>query len=466
LTNLKIAEIYRKEVVKQLDELNKRYNYHIDQPESRQLYRDLRKREKEYDKYIINCRRRIKEIRRENRTPTIAVIIVALLLIGILSMFGRDLIVGLVSYKIPEADYLTAATFSSAVIVPPISATCYSRSVVGTCNGTYSPPPTCDAEYVYCDEVAPSPYHEDQLFRKNEFGGINATYGNTSVTSCSSIASVVILYQIWSDQADYTIYVSNGTDTYTAASGTAGTTEPAAVSSVNVTTNLRWNCNSFFGTNPTAWAYAVFTTNTGGPNVDHYGYTDYLVFNVSYTYTEEVNITPIAPADGSRIDRDNADVADPDSQALIAVLGGGSSNVNVTFYANLTAPSISGQNDIYLGSNLTNTSGYAVLIWNGTNATGDKMYAGNWTWWANASGYTLNGTRFIYVYGGLNLTWRYNDTNPNASYYEGDIVEIEALLGSYGPESGEQVNITYLADVNATLEAPDGTNYTAELIDP
>jgi len=46
----------------------------------------------------------------------------------------------------------------------------------------------------------------------------------------------------------------------------------------------------------------------------------------------------------------------------------------------------------------------------GTDATGAKMYAGNYTWWAEANNYITNNTKIIYLYGGLNLSFRYNNS--------------------------------------------------------
>jgi hypothetical protein len=115
---------------------------------------------------------------------------------------------------------------------------------------------------------------------------------------------------------------------------------------------------------------------------------------------------------------------------------------------------------------LTNSTGHAVFSWNGTNASGNKMHAGNYTWWATGGDYDSNSSRYVYVYGGLNVTWKNNTENPNATYNEGDTIIIETMLGSLGPESGDDVNDTYLAEVNATLSAPNGTNYTVALVDP
>ncbi|MBW2993406.1 right-handed parallel beta-helix repeat-containing protein, partial [Candidatus Woesearchaeota archaeon] len=177
-------------------------------------------------------------------------------------------------------------------------------------------------------------------------------------------------------------------------------------------------------------------------------------------------ITPTAPADGSVIDRDSVNASASDTQTLTAVLSNGTSGVSVRFYANLTDPSIAGQANINLSANVTDASGIAVLEWNGTNATSDKMYAGNYTWWAEAEGYMLNGSKFAYLYMGLNLTFRYASQDPNETYIVGDVIMIDELLHSYGPETDSQVNATYNANVNATLTDPSGDNFSVELVDP
>ena len=185
---------------------------------------------------------------------------------------------------------------------------------------------------------------------------------------------------------------------------------------------------------------------------------------LNLTDTVTVTATTIiitAPTNGTAVDRD-AVAADPDEIILTAKLSNNQSGQTITFKANRTDPTT--QNDITLGTNTTNSTGVAVLYWNGSSG-GTKLSAGNYTWWAESS-YGNTTSRHALVKGGLNLTFRYASQDPNASYTVGDTVKLDAFLNSYGPESDAQLNSTYNGSVNATMHEPGGTNYTVNLIDP
>ncbi|MBI2129961.1 right-handed parallel beta-helix repeat-containing protein [Candidatus Woesearchaeota archaeon] len=167
----------------------------------------------------------------------------------------------------------------------------------------------------------------------------------------------------------------------------------------------------------------------------------------------------ISPANETKLDRDAVNASVADSDILIANITSSTANVNITFYANLTNPSISGQTMVVLGSNLTNSSGYATLIFNPNSS----IYAGNYTWWAASGSYNGSETRTLLIYGGLNTTFRNNATTPNATYSPGEEVIIEALLNSSGVENATQLNSTYLANVSAYLMQPNGTTIRVQL---
>jgi hypothetical protein len=209
----------------------------------------------------------------------------------------------------------------------------------------------------------------------------------------------------------------------------------------NTTNGETWNCTvrSFDGTNRSAFrSAAVLISST---------------------------ITPISPANAMIVDRDSVS-AEPDFANLIARVSNGEAGITITFRANLTMPSITGETNIILGTSVTNATGHANLTWSGKDNTGEKMYAGNYTWWPEATGYTLNETRFIYLYGGYLMDFKYTSAHPNETYRESEGAEIHVVIDSLGPETRTQINATYVARVNATLKDPEGTNHTIELIDP
>jgi hypothetical protein len=189
-------------------------------------------------------------------------------------------------------------------------------------------------------------------------------------------------------------------------------------------------------------------------------------YNSTNVSIEDIRINLESPSDGTIVDRDGVS-AEPDSVELIMSLSNRKENIPVTFMANLTAPSMSGQDNIVLGNAVTNSTGHAKITWSGLDVESNKMYAGNYSWWVNSTGYIEHEKRIIYLYGGLILSFRYSDIHPNATNYtSGDIVEIHVVLESEGPETRSQLNSTYLAQVNATLTNPLGVKTNVTLIDP
>jgi hypothetical protein len=194
---------------------------------------------------------------------------------------------------------------------------------------------------------------------------------------------------------------------------------------------------------------------------DGYGYSPYR----SATVYIDSHITPTSPANAFLIDRDSQS-ADADFTTLIGKVSNEREGITVSFYANLTNPTVAGNSNILLGATTTNATGHANITWSGRDNAGDKMLAGNYTWWPAATGYVTNATRYSYVYGGLNLTYRNTTINPNSTYIEGDMVDIYMILQSLGPESRTQVNSTYRGKMNATLKDPLQQNHTIDLYDP
>jgi hypothetical protein len=178
-----------------------------------------------------------------------------------------------------------------------------------------------------------------------------------------------------------------------------------------------------------------------------------------------LTISAVSPLNAYAVDRD-AMSADPDYAELVAYISNEQEGITVTFIANLTMPSIPGETNIVLGTALTNSTGHALFTWSGKDDTNEKMYAGNYTWWAEAEGFDVDDTKFIYLYGAIVLAYRNETYHPNSSYTRGDVASIEMVIDSIGPETRTQLNSTFEAWVNSTLISPSGINYTIELIDP
>ncbi|MFH1850208.1 MAG: CARDB domain-containing protein [archaeon] len=179
-----------------------------------------------------------------------------------------------------------------------------------------------------------------------------------------------------------------------------------------------------------------------------------------------VYINPRGPSRDYKIDRDSYNSSAPDNTTLVMQLSDGKSGQAVQFRANLTDPAISGNDDILLGSVESNSTGHAAINFSGRDSTGNKLYAGNYTWWAESGSYIVNGTGTVLVYGGLNLSFRFSGELPDLMYGAGQIAHIQEFLKSFGPESDSTLNYSYMAKVNATFHSPNGTNYTVELVDP
>ncbi len=221
-------------------------------------------------------------------------------------------------------------------------------------------------------------------------------------------------------------------------------------------------------TNATGWAQRSFAINTQGT----FNVTCVFVSQPAIYYkagdapnaTTQVTVTPYyidsaSPTNGTVVDRDSVS-SDPDVVRLVAQASSSIPARNFTFYANLTSPSL-GVGVIEIGKNQTNSSGAAVLYWN-PNGT---VYAGTHSWWANDSGAGLaNNTRTVDVKGGLNVSFQSATLDPNAEYNQTQTADINATLASLGPETGAEINASYLASMNTTLMPPTTASSIAQML--
>ncbi|MBN2566452.1 DUF2341 domain-containing protein, partial [Candidatus Woesearchaeota archaeon] len=189
----------------------------------------------------------------------------------------------------------------------------------------------------------------------------------------------------------------------------------------------------------------------------------------SQARNETVNITKtvvnaMSPANGTLVDRDSVSAAVADTVTLTATVPEAPAGVNVTFYANLTGPSIAGQIGLYLGWNMTNATGQASLLWD----PGADRYAGNHSWFGNGTYTSLpvadsNVSLTIIVLGGLNTTFNHSTLDPDAKYNKSQTVRVNATLASFGPENASVLNGSYLSSSNATLYPASGSPFAVLL---
>jgi hypothetical protein len=172
-----------------------------------------------------------------------------------------------------------------------------------------------------------------------------------------------------------------------------------------------------------------------------------------------VPLTPAAPANDTVLDRDSFDASDLDSTILnLTVPASMPDGITIQFIANITAPSI-GQTDILLGSNTT--SGGNVISYFNPNST---HYAGNWTWYGNASQTITNGTSRFIVKGSYSLAHSDATYNPNSTYNITDTITTEVNLTSAGPESATILNQSYSATVDSTFYNASSGNSTVGMV--
>jgi hypothetical protein len=216
-------------------------------------------------------------------------------------------------------------------------------------------------------------------------------------------------------------------------------------------------------TNSTGWATRALQMNTTGNHeilcsiADQPGLFYYAgdAPNASENVTViEYLLATVGPPNGTRIDRDgagpDAEIVLLEAQALSWVPAGRP----VQFLMNLTLPSL-GYADVLVGVNTTDSSGRAVF-WFDPNST---MYAGNWSWWANESLGASYNSSYVFIIGGLNVSFADPVYDPDATYNKSDTIRVNATLVSRGPESSDELNASYAAEVNTTLTLPSSMMY-------
>lgn len=194
--------------------------------------------------------------------------------------------------------------------------------------------------------------------------------------------------------------------------------------------------------NSSQWnATYTLNENFGYWNVSLNATADYFYPNSTYirNFTLRILLSLLEPVNGAVIDRDKASAADPDSRLLRINLSG-KSGENITFWMNLTDPDI-GETDLYLGWNLTDSSGIAVI--NLSQVSG--YYAGNYTWWAshvNPFSY-LESPNNLILKGSPELVFAYPDVLPDSTYEHNSSVKALFNASSAGIENMTELRQDY-----------------------
>jgi len=277
----------------------------------------------------------------------------------------------------------------------------------------------------------------------DESNNLNMTCNVSTVIGNASSATV---YAQWNS----TVGVWNPLNS-TSGPMRANESSPIVFSNVdNVTPDTRvFRINSSV---PGLYSVRCFA-NSSDKDGSNQNWTGIIAVNVS------VPVSAISPEE-TIVDRDSVSASTPDYIMLnVSTNYTIDKALNITFKANLTSP-IGGQTNLVLGTNATNSLGYAVLYWD----PNVSFYAGNYTWWGEANvSYAVNRTKTVLVYGGFNLTFQSETNSPESSYVLGQNVTINATLRSLGPESVLQLNTSYLAKFNSTIIAEDSTTRLAYL---
>ncbi|HTY44239.1 MAG TPA: hypothetical protein VMC80_03275, partial [Patescibacteria group bacterium] len=245
-----------------------------------------------------------------------------------------------------------------------------------SCFGTY--PSSCSTgagDRLSCNDTGIEWVNASQ----GRYAGVRTHISNASIISCSTVNQVFACYEWWSAGMNLTncyVAISNGSKESNVTTACPGGIPNTGMTCVNVTSNLAWSCNSFFGVAAQNKSYirtVVNITNTTGTAASRNITIDLLAFNVTYT-TETVppNISITFPLNMTN-----------SSNILL--------NVNYTARDSGGLSSCWWSNDSYtINNTLTNCS---------TNITGISWASGihNITIWANdtSNNVNWNATSFI-----------------------------------------------------------------------
>ncbi len=143
----------------------------------------------------------------------------------------------------------------------------------------------------------------------SNWGGINVTYFNSSITDCGSITQVFLCYEWWASatsiqNCDISVDVNGGASYTEVTTSCPGITSNPGVICNNATSLETWACSNFFGTSGTralAKAHGQKSSGSGSRTFT----LDVLFFNVTYALKGVLNVSIQNPIDGLAVAQNN-----------------------------------------------------------------------------------------------------------------------------------------------------------------
>ncbi len=183
------------------------------------------------------------------------------------------------------------------------------NSYASACDGIY--PGNCGGEeitdFLSCDDGS----SETQTFNTAQYGGVNISSYNSSVTNCATTGDVFLCYEWWivgSNPASCLIAVdADGGGSYSNVTTTCpGTSANPGLTCTNVTSLETWTCSNFFGSSGTRAMARDEITRTGIAAGGQVLTTDALFFNVTYVLADQTapSVTINFPANTTYDDDD------------------------------------------------------------------------------------------------------------------------------------------------------------------
>lgn len=358
-------------------------------------------------------------------------------------------------------------------VVPIYAQTCATQSIQTSqntfnlpCLGSYPAPCNSSGDYLGCDDTSEEIGLSWRFGNTSYYGGVNASYFNSTLTDCTSITSVNLCYKWWGSSSSHTCTVAVDRDSglsWSTVSPTCENSEPSSLTCVDVTSLEAWTCADFFTTTATTLA-KMQALKTGGTGFTIWNF-DVLYFNVTYSNFSDgeapsfANLTA-APANNTAYD-------------LTQIF-----TFNITWTDNMQVDAVSitfdGINYSTADNSITNMSDVYTFTRVGL-AAGEHTYQ----WFANDSSDNVNQTPLqsstvALAIPLLNLTL--DDNASNLTVQPNSMVNITATLALgegflqllvdellYQQGTGVLSNLTLFSTIgtfNVTAFAPATENFT------
>jgi hypothetical protein len=289
----------------------------------------------------------------------------------------------------------------------------------------------------------------------NLWGGIRIQSVNTSITNCAAITKVDFCYEWWDgatrQPVDCYINVSNGVGFANITDACPGPTVNPGVTCRDVTADLSWTCDNFFGPTGTR---AFAQSEVEGANPADLQSWDVFYFNVTYGESDtnapgwSNNISfPTSPATYSegQIYQFNVTWTDPSISTVL---------IEQNFTGTFTNISLAGVGSTY---NYTTELGVGTYTWkqHANDTSGNKNTTNNFTYTVNQATTTLN----------LSASPSNNETYGTTTNVScaADNTQVALTLTRDGVSvSNPDVGVLAATTYNYTCTTPGNTNYTSD----